>query len=342
MQSHDKGLDWGLTGLNTGSRCQALIGPDGEEPRFYQRLDFRSERSGPFRHLSGIFDTVSTIRHMQSLRSSVIAPLLTCDAVAKAQGTLALSTELLADAQASIEPPTGIPGRPNRPYLVPPTDIKHLSLVTIKGRAALIHSIAHIELNAIDLALDIVWRFSRMPDQFYRDWVSIAKEEALHFSLLRDHLLTMGFDYGDFPAHNSLWEMAERTKHDVLARVALVPRTLEARGLDASPAVKNKLVSVGDKKAGEILDVILQDEIGHVAAGNYWYRWICAERQLDPIKTYADLVNQYDAPKLRPPFNMEARRLAGFDEVELHALAGQTNHWPCATHRNSSNGIIDT
>lgn len=259
---------------------------------------------------------------MQSLRSSVIAPLLTRNAVAKAQNTIALNTELLPDAAATIASPAGIPGRPTRPPLVLPTAIKHLPLTTVEGRAALIHSIAHIELNAIDLALDIVWRFSGMPDQFYRDWASIAKEEALHFSLLRDHLLTLGFDYGDFDAHNSLWDMAEKTKHDVLARVALVPRTLEARGLDASPAVKNKLISVGDKKAGEILEVILQDEIGHVAAGNYWYRWICAERGIDPIKTYAGLINQYDAPKLRPPFNMEARRLAGFDEVELRALTG--------------------
>lgn len=259
---------------------------------------------------------------MQSLRSSVIPPLLTCDAHTKAQGTLALNPELRVDVAATIDPPTGIPGRPIRPHLVLPTAIKHLSLATIEGRAALIHSIAHIELNAIDLALDIVWRFPGLPEQFYRDWVTIAKEEARHFSLLRDHLQTLGFDYGDFDAHNSLWEMAERTKHDVLARVALVPRTLEARGLDASPAVKKKLVSAGDHKAGEILDVILKDEIGHVAAGNRWYRWICTERGLDPIKTYADLVDRYDAPKLRPPFNMQARRLAGFDEVELRALGG--------------------
>lgn len=231
-----------------------------------------------------------------------------------------LSPELSVDAVENIQPPLGVPGRPDQPRLVLPPAIKHLSLATMRGRAALIHSIAHIELNAIDLALDIVWRFPGLPEQFYRDWVSIAKEEAHHFTLLRNHLLCLGFEYGDFDAHNSLWEMAEKTKDDVLARVALVPRTLEARGLDASPAVKNKLVSAGDQKAGEILDVILKDEIGHVAAGNYWYRWICSERGLDPIQTYADLVKKYDAPKLRPPFNMEARRLAGFDEIELLAL----------------------
>lgn len=257
---------------------------------------------------------------MLSLRTSVIGPLLLRDAAAKAQAVRELSLSLPVDMASDIRPPLGIPGRPVRPALVLPTAIKHLSLRTLEGRALLIHALAHIELNAIDLALDIVWRFAGMPEQFYRDWVAIAKEEALHFTLLRKHLLSLGFDYGDFDAHNTLWDMAEKTKDDVLARVALVPRTLEARGLDASPAVKNKLVSVGDKKAGEILDIILKDEIGHVAAGNHWYRWLCAQRGLDPISTYADLTRKYDAPKLRPPFNLEARRLAGFDEAELRQL----------------------
>ncbi|MES2877440.1 MAG: ferritin-like domain-containing protein [Pseudomonadota bacterium] len=257
---------------------------------------------------------------MLSLRTSVIGPLLTQNAVSKAQGTLALNLELPIDIGADIPPPAGIPGRPIRPTLVLPTAIKKTSLKTLGGRAALLHALAHIEFNAIDLALDIVWRFSGMPEQFYRDWVVIAKEEAHHFNLLRDHLLSLGFDYGDFDAHNTLWEMAEKTKDDVLARVALVPRTLEARGLDASPAVKNKLVSVGDMKAGEILALILKDEIGHVSTGNHWYRWICNQRNLDPISTYAELITKYDAPRLRPPFNLEARRLAGFDEDELRQL----------------------
>jgi uncharacterized ferritin-like protein (DUF455 family) len=231
-----------------------------------------------------------------------------------------LSLELPVDAESDISAPAGIPGRPVRPILVLPTQIRQVSLKTTQGRAALIHAIAHIELNAIDLALDIVWRFSKMPEQFYRDWVAIAKEEARHFTLLRNHLVTLGFDYGDFDAHNTLWAMAEKTKDDVLARVALVPRTLEARGLDASPAVKNKLVSVGDFKAGEILDVILHDEIGHVSTGNRWYRWLCTQRGLDPISTYAALTQTYQAPRLRPPFNLEARRLAGFDDLELREL----------------------
>ena len=193
-------------------------------------------------------------------------------------------------------------------------------MALLEGRAALIHSIAHIELNAIDLALDIVWRFPGMPDEFYRDWVSIAREEARHFALLRDHLVMLGFDYGSFQAHNGLWEMAEKTNGDLLARIALVPRTLEARGLDASPMVRKKLISVGDHKAGAIIDVILRDEIGHVAVGNRWYRYLCVQRGLDPVATYAELSERYKAPHLRGPFNLEARRAAGFDEEELAAL----------------------
>jgi uncharacterized ferritin-like protein (DUF455 family) len=185
----------------------------------------------------------------------------------------------------------------------------------------LLHAIAHIELNAIDLALDVVWRFEGMPEDFYLDWVRIAKEEAKHFLLIQKHLRGMGFDYGDFPAHNSLWEMAERTRGDLVARIGLVPRTMEARGLDASPGVKNKLISAGDHAAGRIMDIILEEEIGHVAAGNRWYRYVCEKKGLDPVSTYRQLIKQYDAPKLKSPYNLEARRLAGFDEEELNYLA---------------------
>jgi len=185
----------------------------------------------------------------------------------------------------------------------------------------LIHSLAHIELNAVDLACEIVWRFPDLPDDFYLQWVVVAQEEAHHFTLLRDHLLGMGYDYGDFDAHNGLWDMAERTKGDLLARLALVPRTLEARGLDASPQVRAKLAKVGDQQGAAIIDVILRDEIGHVAVGNRWYRWECGRRGLDPIATYAGLVSAYGAPRPRGPFNIEARRAAGFTEVELERLS---------------------
>jgi uncharacterized ferritin-like protein (DUF455 family) len=254
------------------------------------------------------------------LRTDALSILLDSDSHQKASRARALDAGLAIDAGDAIDEPPGIPGRPERPLLVPHAQVKQRSMATAEGRAALIHALAHIELNAIDLALDLCWRFAGMPEAFYRQWAGVAKEEAYHFELLRDHLHVLGFAYGDFPAHNALWEMAERTKHDLLARIALVPRTLEARGLDASPAIKAKLVAAGDKRAGAILDIILRDEIGHVAIGNRWYRLLCAERGLDPIATYAELAERYRAPRLRGPFNLEARRAAGFDEAELLAL----------------------
>ena len=159
-----------------------------------------------------------------------------------------------------------------------------------------------------------------MPEQYYRDWLKVAAEEAYHFTLLSDHLKTLGYQYGDFPAHNGLWDMVSKTKGDVLARMALVPRTLEARGLDASPPMRAKLAQAGDHVAAAILDIILRDEIGHVAIGNHWYRWLCEQRQLDHCSTYASLAIEYGAPRLHGPFNLEARRAAGFDEQELLAL----------------------
>ena len=256
-----------------------------------------------------------------SLRAAALIPWSQTDPVQKAQATLALDLNLPVRPDDALQAPSTGPGRSAKPALVPHTQLKAKSMTTPEGRAMLVHSITHIELNAIDLALDVVWRFAGMPEAFYTDWVRIAQEEAKHFTLLREHLVDMGFDYGDFPAHNTLWDMAERTQGDILARIGIVPRTMEARGLDASPGVKNKLVSVGDHRAGEILDIILEDEIGHVAAGNRWYRYLCEQRGLEPVRTYAELIAQYDAPKLRPPCNMAARRLAGFEEAELAALS---------------------
>ena len=257
----------------------------------------------------------------QHLRAAVLCPLLAQNAVQKAELTLALSLDLPIDTLAIVSDPGGIPGRPAMPELVAHTSLKSKPLTTPEGRALLLHAIAHIELNAIDLALDVVWRFAGMPEDFYRDWVRIAKEEAKHFLLIQQHMVGMGFDYGHFPAHNSLWEMAERTRADIVARIGLVPRTMEARGLDASPGVKNKLISAGDHAAGRIMDIILEEEIGHVAAGNRWYRYVCETKGLDPISTYRQLIQQYDAPKLKSPYNLQARRLAGFEEEELSYLA---------------------
>jgi uncharacterized ferritin-like protein (DUF455 family) len=217
-----------------------------------------------------------------------------------------------------------IPGRPNKPELVHPLSVKKRSMRSQEGRAALIHALCHIEFNAINLALDAVWRFANMPTQYYCDWLKVAAEEAHHFSLLNCHLNTLGYAYGDFSGHNALWEMVERTQEDVLARMALVPRTLEARGLDATPAIRNKIAQAGDIQAANILDIILRDEIGHVAIGNYWFNYLCQQRDLDPITTFEHLCQQYKAPTLRPPFNMEARRKAGFTEIELAYLNGET------------------
>jgi uncharacterized ferritin-like protein (DUF455 family) len=194
---------------------------------------------------------------------------------------------------------------------------------TPDGRAALLHAICHIEFNAINLALDAVWRFPGMPADFYADWLRVASEEAEHFTLLREHLQSMGSDYGDFAAHNGLWAMCQRTSEDILARMALVPRTLEARGLDATPPIQAKLTRAGDHRAVEILDIILRDEVGHVAIGNRWYHHLCAQRGLDPVPVYADLIKRYDAPRIRPPYNVEARKRAGFTDLEMRYLLGE-------------------
>ena len=214
----------------------------------------------------------------------------------------------------------GLPGRSTLPVLVHPSKLKTRAVGTLEGRAGLIHALTHIEANAIDLALDMMWRFPGMPESFYLDWWQVAQEEALHFDLLQAHLSDMGYAYGDLPEHDGLWDMAERTKDDLLARLALVPRTLEARGLDATPAVRKRLVSVGDRAGAAILDIILRDEIGHVAIGNRWYRYLCEKRNLDPLTAYTDLARRYQAPALRGPFNLQARRAAGFTEDELYAL----------------------
>ena len=224
------------------------------------------------------------------------------------------------DCHREFAAPASLPGRPARPELVAPAEVKHRSMATVEGRAALLHALAHIEFNAVNLALDILWRFAGMPEAFYRDWLRVAREEAYHFDLLRQRLATMGYDYGDFPAHNGLWDMAERTRGDLLARLALVPRTLEARGLDASPMIRNKLAGAGDAQSAGIVDIILRDEIGHVAIGNHWFKQLCAQSDQEPVACYAELARRYDAPRLRGPFNLEARRAAGFDDAELAAL----------------------
>jgi len=212
-------------------------------------------------------------------------------------------------------------GRPARPELVAPEALPPRRLNGPEGHAALIHALAHIEFNAINLGLDAVYRFQAMPPEFYRDWLQVAREEAYHFRLLREHLRGLGREYGDFPAHDGLWRLARRTAADPLARMALVPRLMEARGLDATPALRARLAGYGDAAGADILDIILRDEIGHVAAGDRWFRWLCVRQGSDPETTYIELIRAYDAPRPRRPFNESARKVAGFSEDELTNLA---------------------
>lgn len=223
-----------------------------------------------------------------------------------------------------------IPGRPQKPELVSPLDVKRRSMHTQEGRATAIHALAHIEFNAINLALDAIWRFPNMPLTYYEDWLLVAKEESYHFSLLNQYLIFLGYPYGSFPGHNSLWEMVESTSSDVLARMALVPRTMEARGLDAVPMMRDRFIQVKDSRMVAILDIILKDEIRHVEIGNYWFNYLCTHLKCDPITTYAKLARQYNAPILRGPFNLSARISAGFSQVELDILeqVAQAHHTP--------------
>ncbi len=228
--------------------------------------------------------------------------------------------ELAVIAEGGGPQPVAVPGRPEHPQLVPPHEVEHRGLGTTRGRAALVHALAHIEFNAINLALDAVYRFRDMPVEFYGDWLRVAAEEAGHFALLRDHLRRMGYEYGDFTAHNGLWEMAQKTAHDPLVRMALVPRLLEARGLDVTPGIRAKLVSVGDQQAASILDIILHDEVGHVAIGNRWFGYLCERRSVSPIETFAALLEVYGASPPRPPLNRQARVQAGFSPEEVRWL----------------------
>lgn len=259
------------------------------------------------------------------LRLASLSCLIESDARVKAKAVESLRLRYLAgqlnlDVDTILLAPEGVPGRPQKPDLVPPLGVKRRAMNTLEGRATLIHALTHIEFNAINLALDAIWRFPNMPQAYYADWLQVAQEEAYHFSLLADHLQVLGFAYGDFPAHNSLWELAERTQDDVLSRMALVPRTMEARGLDATPALRAKIAQAGDMAAAEILDIILRDEIGHVAIGNRWFAYLCEQRQLEPIACFSQLATQFRAPILRAPFNVPARLAAGFTQQELDAM----------------------
>ncbi len=224
-----------------------------------------------------------SLPQLPELRQAALHLLLECDAMHKAAGVRCLAQawlagELALDLAAALSAPKGIPGHPAKPELVSPLTVKRRAMNTPEGRAAMIHALVHIEFNAINLALDALWRFPNMPREYYADWLQVADEEALHFTLLADHLQGQGYAYGDFSGHNGLWDMAVKTQHDVLERMALLPRTMEARGLDVTPGTKAKLIQAGDSAISPILDIVLRDEIGHVAIGNRWFNYLCAQR----------------------------------------------------------------
>jgi uncharacterized ferritin-like protein (DUF455 family) len=265
-----------------------------------------------------------------SIRQASLTALCIADPVDKVKSVQSLwetHHELALRPDERLHSPHDVllPGRPALPRLIPPKQVPTRTPFTPDGLASLLHAVCHIEFNAINLALDAVWRFHGMPETYYTDWLRVAYEESQHFEMLHTHLKSLGYAYGDFDAHDGLWQMCERTAEDVLARMALVPRTLEARGLDATPLIQAKLRKVATPaatRAVEILDTILRDEVGHVAIGNHWYKWLCEQRALDPVTLYGELVQRYDAPKHRPPFNHEARRRAGFTDAELAYLLG--------------------
>ncbi len=270
---------------------------------------------------------------LPELRGLALAALALSDPQAKAQAARSLHAQA-ATLPIAVRPPVPdlpLPGRPARPELVHPARVPRRSPFKPEGLAALLHAIAHIEFNAINLALDAAWRFQGMPREFHLDWVRVAAEEAYHFGLLVQLLADLGHAYGDFAAHDNLWTMCTRTQDDEVARMALVPRTLEARGLDATPQIQERLRAVGSPmalRAVDVLEIILRDEVGHVAIGNHWYRWLCAREGLDPVAHYAVLVQRHDAPRLHPPFNRAAREQAGFSDDELALLLAQPLHAP--------------
>ena len=216
------------------------------------------------------------------------------------------------------------PGKPDLPRLVNPRELSRRSTSSDTGRISLLHAIAHIEFNAINIALDAAYRFRQMPDQFISDWLLVASEEAKHFSLLSEHLCDQGSFYGELDAHSGLWDMVCKTRNDVLHRMALVPRVMEARGLDVTPGMIKRFSHIGDQRAVEILQVIYRDEIGHVRIGNHWFRHLCEQRGLNPIDTFRELVDVYLKGSLRGPFNWQARLEAGFEAAELNAMEQTT------------------
>ena len=226
------------------------------------------------------------------------------------------------------ETPPARPGRPDRPQLRPPREVPRRRIgKAAAGRIALVHAIAHIELNAIDLALDMACRYvaQGLPHDFYTDWLSVADDEARHFLMLCDRLAAMDAGYGDLPAHDGLWQAARETADDLLGRLAIAPLVLEARGLDVTPAMIDRLQAVADPETAAAFTIIMNDEIGHVAIGKKWFDYVCGMQRRDPVSTWHQLVGTYFRGPLKPPFNIAARTAANFSAAFYAPMAERTD-----------------
>lgn len=261
------------------------------------------------------------------LAQAAITALSERDVLRKCEKTKELAArwqnnQLSLTSSISLVPPDR-PGRPDRPELLPPHKVPRRSIRSERGMIALLHSIAHIELNAIDLALDVISRFAskKMPRSFFDGWVMVAQEEAKHFMLLQNRLADFGAAYGDLPAHDGLWEAAQRTDHDLTARLAIVPLVLEARGLDVTPSLIAQIREIGDEKTAEIFEIIYEDEKGHVAVGAKWFRFLCQKQGRDPTASFQALVTQYFRGPLKPPFNDLARARSGITPLFYRSLS---------------------
>lgn len=267
--------------------------------------------------------------------AAVHAALIEADPADKCAATAVLAEPVDLDACLPLqESLAGVPGRPLLPELVGPGDVPQRGFGSVDGRAALVHAVAHIEFNAVNLALDACWRFRGMPQRYYADWLSVARDEARHFLMLSGRLSELGHAYGDFKAHNGLWDAAEQTREDVMVRMALVPRVLEARGLDVTPGIIAKLRQAGDLETVRVLEVILSEEVRHVAIGSRWFQQLCTERGLDPVTTFRNLLARHGMTH-RQVFNVPARLAAGFTQAELDGLQA-TRVNPAASARKNS------
>ncbi|WP_372590994.1 ferritin-like domain-containing protein [Guyparkeria sp.] len=262
----------------------------------------------------------------QTIRERAGILLRENDPAVKADGVRALYDRAMNTPDADVPtPPPSVepvpdPGRPERPELVSPKDVVKRGPATPEGRASMAHSFAHIEFNAMNIGLDACYRFDAMPADFYRDWLSVARDEAKHFELLDAYLRERGYRYGSFPAHASLWETVHGTEHDVMVRMALIPRVLEARGLDVTPGIQRKLAQYDDQPLIDILDVIYNEEIQHVHIGTRWFRYACEQRGVDPRQTFRELLQQYMAGRIRGPYDEFGRKAAGFTDGEMQDL----------------------